>query len=680
MKKNNKLNKIIVLSIIGLILVLSLVIFILNYTKDSSSFSILEKTWINNHKNNVIDISVYNDVPIYGQDGEGIIFSYLEEFTKSYNIEFNKVPYLQSGNTNLLDVAFKVTDYNYQLTDNDILLSKDYYVIVGNDKNSLNSLEDLQDKNIGIFDNDISNARYFLSNIKNIKYTTCKDEEEIFTNLTNKEVDYIILPKNLYLDEILKRDLTISYHLYDIYKNYLITVNKDKTLRSILNKFTMIYLKEYEKDDYKTSFVNTFFKYRKLSEAEKMNYNSSNYVYGYVVNMPFENTVNKEFVGTISNYLSGFEDLVNVDFKMVGYPDVNSLKQAFSRGEVDLLFNNFNINGVNVDVLNTISPFKEDYVILSKENYVVNTIRSLKGKTVNVVANTYLYDYLGQNGINQLAFSNTDNLLRGVKNDSIIIMDLDTYEYYKDRKFKNFKVIYQDKLDKDYVFTIRDVNKNTTFYELFNYYVSSINYKEIKYQYNTSYMTNSKNELSIMFKYLLIILGSILLVGISVYLIIRTNRKKKEMNKEEKLKFIDVMTSLKNRNYLNYNIKSWEDNVIYPQAIVIIDLNNIKYINDNYGHAEGDEVIKKAASILIVNQEENTDIIRTDGNEFLIYMVGYDEKKVIEYTRRLSKEFKTLPHEFGATLGYSMITDNVKTIDDAINEATLSMRQAKEKL
>lgn len=680
MKKNNKLNKIIVLSIIGLILVLSLVIFILNYTKDSSSFSILEKTWINNHKNNVIDISVYNDVPIYGQDGEGIIFSYLEEFTKSYNIEFNKVPYLQSGNTNLLDVAFKVTDYNYQLTDNDILLSKDYYVIVGNEKNSLNSLEDLQDKNIGIFDNDISNARYFLSNIKNIKYTTCKDEEEIFTNLTNKEVDYIILPKNLYLDEILKRDLTISYHLYDIYKNYLITVNKDKTLRSILNKFTMIYLKEYEKEDYKTSFVNTFFKYRKLSEAEKMNYNSSNYVYGYVVNMPFENTVNKEFVGTISNYLSGFEDLVNVDFKMVGYPDVNSLKQAFSRGEVDLLFNNFNINGVNVDVLNTISPFKEDYVILRKENYVVNTIRSLKGKTVNVVANTYLYDYLGQNGINQLAFSNTDDLLRGVKNDSIIIMDLDTYEYYKDRKFKNFKVIYQDKLDKNYVFTIRDVNKNTTFYELFNYYVSSINYKEIKYQYNTSYMINSKNELSIMFKYLLIILGSILLVGISVYLIIRSNRKKKEMNKEEKLKFIDVMTSLKNRNYLNYNIKSWEDNVIYPQAIVIIDLNNIKYINDNYGHAEGDEVIKKAASILIVNQEENTDIIRTDGNEFLIYMVGYDEKKVIEYTRRLSKEFKTLPHEFGATLGYSMITDNVKTIDDAINEATLSMRQAKEKL
>ena len=65
MKKNNKTNKIIILSIIGLILIVSLIIFILNYTKDSSSFSILEKNWLNNHKSNVIDVSVYNDIPVF---------------------------------------------------------------------------------------------------------------------------------------------------------------------------------------------------------------------------------------------------------------------------------------------------------------------------------------------------------------------------------------------------------------------------------------------------------------------------------------------------------------------------------------------------------------------------------------------------------------------------------------
>ena len=95
------------------------------------------------------------------------------------------------------------------------------------------------------------------------------------------------------------------------------------------------------------------------------------------------------------------------------------------------------------------------------------------------------------------------------------------------------------------------------------------------------------------------------------------------------------MTSLKNRNYLNLKMKEWDDNTIYPQGFVIVDLNNIKYINDNHGHEEGDIVIKKAASILIVNQETNTDIVRTDGNEFLIYMVGYDEQDIINYSRKI---------------------------------------------
>ena len=83
---------------------------------------------------------------------------------------------------------------------------------------------------------------------------------------------------------------------------------------------------------------------------------------------------------------------------------------------------------------------------------------------------------------------------------------------------------------------------------------------------------------------------------------------------------------------------------------------------------------------MITNQVPNSDIIRTNGNEFLVYMVEYDEKQVIAYMRRLSKEFKNLAHGFGAAIGYSIITDQIKTIDDAINEATLDMRNNKEEL
>lgn len=680
MKKNNKTNKIVILSIIGLLLLVCVVIFILNYTKDSSSFSLLEKNWINNHKSNVIDVSVYNDVPVYGQDGEGMIFSYLEEFTNSYGIEFNKVSYLVGGSTNMRDVSFRILNYNEELGENDILLYTDKYVLIGKNNDNINGISSLRDKAIGVLEEDTSNVRYYLNEAVGVKYTSCKDTQEMIDLINQGEISYGVVPNNLYLDDIIENDLSVVFHLDELYKKYVLTVNNDKTLKSIMNKFTMIYQKDFEEEKYKTYFLDAFFKFSKISEAERMNYNASNYVYGYVANMPYENMINKEFVGTLANYLSGFEDTADVDFKLVGYNNVNELKQAFSRGEVDVLFANFNTTGVNVDVVNTISPFEEKYVILSKDNYPMNSIRSLKGQEVYTVSGTYLYDYLSVNGITPKGFINTDELLRNVSNKSIVMLNFDTYEYYKDRKFKNYKVLYEGVLDNDYSFAIRDVNKNQTFIKLFSYYISSINYKNIRYEYNTDYMVNSKNELSVMVKYIAIILGITIMGLVVLYLILRKGKKKENITKDDKLKFIDVMTSLKNRNYLNYNIKTWEDNVIYPQSIVILDLNNIKYINDNYGHAEGDEVIKKAASILINNQEENTDIVRTDGNEFLIYMVGYDEKKIQEYIRKLSKEMKNLPHEFGASFGYSMITDDIKTIDDAINEATLSMRQAKEKL
>ena len=48
------------------------------------------------------------------------------------------------------------------------------------------------------------------------------------------------------------------------------------------------------------------------------------------------------------------------------------------------------------------------------------------------------------------------------------------------------------------------------------------------------------------------------------------------------------------------------------------------------------------------------------------------------YSKKLAKEFKSLPYGFGAAIGFSMINDEIKTIDDAINEATIEMRKDKE--
>ena len=134
---------------------------------------------------------------------------------------------------------------------------------------------------------------------------------------------------------------------------------------------------------------------------------------------------------------------------------------------------------------------------------------------------------------------------------------------------------------------------------------------------------------------------------------------------------------MKNRNYLNENVANWNKNTIYPQATIIIDLNQIQEINDSLGYEQGDNQIKATANILIKTQLDNSDIMRTDGNEFLIYLVGYQEKQIVSYIRKLNKEFKSLPYEHGAASGYSMIVNDMKTIEDAINESVEDMKNKK---
>ena len=84
-----------------------------------------------------------------------------------------------------------------------------------------------------------------------------------------------------------------------------------------------------------------------------------------------------------------------------------------------------------------------------------------------------------------------------------------------------------------------------------------------------------------------------------------------------------------------------------------------------------------AANALIKTQLDNSEIMRTDGNEFTVYLVGYSEKQIISYVKKLMKEFKNLPHDKDAAIGFSMIEDDVKLISDAINEATEKMRENK---
>lgn len=673
MKKRN--NKTIVLIVIGIFFVVLFGIFILNYSKDDASFSILEKKWISDNTSNIIDVSVYNDVPVYGNKGKGVIFDLLNDFTDKYKINFNKVSYLSSSSSNLKTTAFRILNSNTEITDNDILLYEDSYVLVTNrDDAYIDRITDIDGIEIAVLSSDIGFVSSYLSDAKKVSYVSKDSLEEIETSIKNKEVEYAMIPYNMNLDFILENDLNIVYHLNDIAKKYVLTI-ENKTFLNIMKKFYKEFGTNMQTNSYKEHFLDEYFLDKNISEADRMGYNASSYTVGYITYMPYTDTEEKELVGTLSNYLSGFEDIYAVDFKLKAYDSIELLKKDLSNGIIDVAFANFNTNGMNIDTLYTPSLFKEEYVVLSKDKFVVNSIKSLRDKEVSILKDSYINDLVTASGIKYKAYNNTDDLIRNVSSDTVLVIDKDTYEYYRARKLNDFNELYRGVLPYQYKFVIRDVNKNTLFADMFSYYVSTVNYDEVRFNYNTS---TKLYDYTLLITFLITLF--VILLAIFLVFIIKKKKNKNDIiiTNNDKLRYIDAMTSLKNRTYLNSKIKEWDENVIYPQGFVVVDLNNIKYINDNKGHEEGDTVIKKAASILIVNQEANTDIIRTDGTEFLIYMVGYSEKDVVAYTRKIYKELKELPYGFGATIGYSMIMDDVKTVDDAINEATIDMRNKKE--
>ena len=433
MKKRN--NKIIVLVLIGIIFLVSLVIFILNYSKDDSSFSILEKKWINDNASNVIDVSVYNDVPVYGKNGKGVIFDFLNEFTEKYDINFNKVSYLISnGTNNFKDVAFRILNNNIKLGNNDILLYEDHYVLISTEEDiSIDRITDINDIEVAVLSSDISMASNYLADAKKVSFAPYDNVEKIEEALESDECSYALIPYNMNMDFILENDWHILFHLTDISKKYVLTIN-DNSLLNIMKKYYLQYSKERQDKSYKEHFLDEFFNDKAISEIERTTYNSSSYVMGYITYMPFESSEENDFVGTLANYVNEFQEIYDVSFKLVGYDSIEQLKKALSSGEVDLAFANFNSNNLNIDTIYTSSPFKEEYVILAKDHFVVNSIKTLEEKKVLAVKDSYLYDYARENGVDCEGYDDTDDLIRNISNDSVVIIDKDTYNYYKNRK------------------------------------------------------------------------------------------------------------------------------------------------------------------------------------------------------------------------------------------------------
>lgn len=152
----------------------------------------------------------------------------------------------------------------------------------------------------------------------------------------------------------------------------------------------------------------------------------------------------------------------------------------------------------------------------------------------------------------------------------------------------------------------------------------------------------------------------------------------------------DMLTNLYNRRgfykYINNTLEDCKEKK-YPFAIVSIDMDGLKRINDCYGHKEGDYALCIIAKILLRVTKQNGIVSRFGGDEFIVALgMKNAEQKVndliidIRTHLEMFNESKKKDYNIEASIGsYIRVPDNTVSLDDYIKYADNAMYSEKMK-
>ena len=124
------------------------------------------------------------------------------------------------------------------------------------------------------------------------------------------------------------------------------------------------------------------------------------------------------------------------------------------------------------------------------------------------------------------------------------------------------------------------------------------------------------------------------------------------------LAYVDILTGVGNRALMSRRYEEL-DAAQGDYCLVSLDLNSLKYVNDTFGHPEGDRMIKDFATMLKEALPQGADVMRIGGDEFLIISETMDEHAMRGMLTALERRFSSLdrvnskiPHSFAYGYAY----------------------------
>lgn len=137
--------------------------------------------------------------------------------------------------------------------------------------------------------------------------------------------------------------------------------------------------------------------------------------------------------------------------------------------------------------------------------------------------------------------------------------------------------------------------------------------------------------------------------------------------------YIDKITGLPSRRSCEEKIWMPINPSKAPYCVVIFDLNNLKKMNDQYGHHEGDRLIKGFADILENVSNDRVFAGRYGGDEFILIVHGYNEERILRLLKKV--ELKVENHnrqnnhpQIQYAMGYSFEGKTLREMIDIADE------------
>lgn len=219
-----------------------------------------------------------------------------------------------------------------------------------------------------------------------------------------------------------------------------------------------------------------------------------------------------------------------------------------------------------------------------------------------------------------------------------------------------------------FVYVLKNISKEMNYYLIV---LSLVEFAIISI-INLYFIQNTNSN----WKIIVIVLAA-LTAAISYNLIYIIVKNFGSINFLKQLAYSDTLTGVKNRVALFFDCeKIISENK--PFALIYMDLDDFKKINDTYGHSVGDDYLKQFTEATVETIGNHGNIYRMSGDEFIcIYMDEKIEMFLEKIDEKILNLFEMSIPFLGVSIGYAKFPEDADSLDDLIKKADRKMYKVK---